>query len=60
MVESVFSEKNLTLRVVLCMVAGVLIGKYLPAISGREMTCLRASFPQRIILCQHAISTYPS
>lgn len=29
-----FFEKNLTLWVVLCMVAGVLIGKYLPAIPG--------------------------
>ena len=27
-----FFEKNLTLWVVLCMVAGVLIGKFLPAI----------------------------
>jgi ACR3 family arsenite transporter len=32
--EISFFEKNLTLWVVLCMVAGVLIGKYLPAIPG--------------------------
>ncbi len=32
--EISFFEKNLTLWVVLCMGAGVLIGKYLPAIPG--------------------------
>lgn len=58
--EISFFEKNLTLWVVLCMVAGVLIGKYLPAISGREITCLRASFPLWIILCGNAVINYPS
>jgi ACR3 family arsenite transporter len=50
--EISFFEKNLTLWVVLCMVAGVLIGKYLPAIPGflSRFEYARVSIPIAVLI----------
>jgi len=47
-----FFEKNLTLWVVLCMVAGILIGKYLPAIPGflSRFEYARVSIPIAVLI----------
>lgn len=50
--EISFFEKNLTLWVVLCMVAGILIGKYLPAIPGflSRFEYARVSIPIAVLI----------